>query len=398
MLQTHLKPRVNSRLRIASALCCAAVSLPTAADLGPAAAAAFARSIDLRKEHGLDVASFLTRRPSDEDGAPGEALFGLRAGSELSAATGNALLEYSVAVADGGEGDAVGEADRSLLRLRIDSQWRSMDYAVRLFAVGDGYGSNTPAREHLEALGLPGAGSGAELSVDWQLLDMQVQPRVRRVARDEGSARHIEDVHSLHLSRSLLDDLDLVADFETRRGRRLGSDADSVLDTRAADRAHVALNGAHWRLFWTGIDSDSRRAEAAQDASTYSSEVGLRVDVPGAFNLALAPRYRLDRRTAGADTSELITGHLGLSASLPMLRDLAMKLEYRDRRELGADATGVAAVLKMKRPLTFADRLPQGVVLDASLSWRESDAVGRPLWQDGFGAQVSLEYQRAALR
>jgi hypothetical protein len=49
----------------------------------------------------------------------------------------------------------------------------------------------------------------------------------------------------------------------------------------------------------------------------------------------------------------------------------------------------------MRRPLALAERLPQGVMLDASVSWRESDATGRPLWQDGFGGQIALEYRRS---
>ncbi|MDZ7826118.1 MAG: hypothetical protein U5R48_09050 [Gammaproteobacteria bacterium] len=227
-------------------MCFAASSLPAQAALGPAFAAAsasaFARSVELRKEDSLGLSSFLTRRPAGEAGAPGEALLGVRARSDLAEAPGNALFEYSVAVADGGEGDEISEAERRLLSLRIDSQWRSVDYALRLFSVGDGYGRSAPAREHLGALDLPGAGRGAELSAGWELLDVQLRPRVRRVTRDEGSARRIEDAHSCISAVRLLDDLDLAAHLPGPPGRPLlGQGAETVLDTRVADRAHVAL-------------------------------------------------------------------------------------------------------------------------------------------------------------
>lgn len=396
MLRIKFQRCVSRRLNLLSALCLAASSLPAQGALGPTSDSAFARSVELRKKDSLDLSSFLTRRPAAEAGAPGEALLGVRARSDLAEAPGNALFEYSVAVADGGEGDEISEAERRLLSLRIDSQWRSVDYALRLFSVGDGYGRSAPAREHLGALGLPGAGRGAELSAGWELLDVQLRPRVRRVTRDEGSARRIEDAHSLHLSRALLDDLDLAAHFETRSGRLLGQGAETVLDTRVADRAHVALSGSGWRLFWTELDRDHRPSGAASGESADSTELGLRIDVPGA--LSLAPRYRLDRSSTGTADTELTTGRLAISASLPVVRALDVELEYRDRRELGADASGFAAVLKMRRPLALAERLPQGVMLDASVSWRESDATGRALWQDGFGGQIALEYRRSIPR
>ncbi|MDZ7826117.1 MAG: hypothetical protein U5R48_09045 [Gammaproteobacteria bacterium] len=134
------------------------------------------------------------------------------------------------------------------------------------------------------------------------------------------------------------------------------------------------------------LDRDYRPSGTASGESADSTELGLRVDVPGA--LSLAPRYRLDRSGSRHRRSELTTGRLAISASLPVVRALDVELEYRDRRELGADASGFAAVLKMRRPLALAERLPQGVMLDASVSWRESDATGRALWQDGFGGQI----------
>lgn len=177
---------------------------------------------------------------------------------------------------------------------------------------------------------------------------------------------------------------------------RIAAKAETVLDTRVPDRTHVALSGSGWRLFWTELDRHHRPSGAAGGQSADSTELGMSIDVPGA--LSLAPLYRLDWSSTGPADTELTTGRLAISALLSVVRALDAELEYRDRRELGADASGFAAVLKMRRPLALAEPLPQGVMLDAAVSWRELDATGRALWQDSFGGQIAFEYRRSIPR
>lgn len=367
-----------------------------AIDAAAALPTPFARSIDVRTAGGVDLSSFLDARPAAGDDGDSQALLGLRAGTALPEVHGRALIEYSVAVPDAERADDLAGPDQRLLRLRLDSHWRQLDYALRLFHVGEDYGRSAPARDHLNALGLPGAGRGAELSAAWTLLETKLQPRVRRVEQDEAAGRRLVDTHSLLLRRKLRGELDLVARHESTRRRLLGRDSDRLLDAQAGVRTRFDLRGASWNLFWTEHDHVHRIPGHALPNSRESTEVGLRLDAPR--GVAVEPYYRLDRRRAEDRYTETASGRLGLTASLPVLRRVKMELEYRDRQELDAAARGVAAVLKMRRPLRLAEQLPQGVMLDAALSWRDSDAVGRPLWADGLGVQLSLEYRRAALR
>jgi hypothetical protein len=355
------------------------------------------RSVRVRTEDGLDLSSFLASRPAAGDAdARGEALLGLEARSGLPELPGGATLEYSVAVPEGGDGEAMAEADRRLLRLRLDSQFRDVDCAVRLFSVGDGYARSAPARDHLRAVGLPGAGRGAELSAAWDALDVELRPVVRRLVREEGAARRLEDARSLRVRRALGDELDVAARIETTRARLLGEGDGGVLDDREANRARVELAGTGWRLFWDDATSDRRRTGGGAAESSETTEVGIRLDVPG--GLTLAPRYRENSRSSGAGDARLATGLLGVSASLPFAPDLDLEFEYREREEAGADASGIGAELKLRRAFGLAERLPQGFLMDASVSWRESETLGRPLWDDGLAFRLSLEYRRAALR
>jgi hypothetical protein len=394
---------VNIRYRLLPLL----LSLPGLSALGhgfpePApgvdgASAPVDRTVRVRTDDGLDLSSFLNARPAAGDGAVhGEALLGLAARSALPELPGGATLEYSVAVPAGGDGEAMAEADRRLLRLRLDSRFRDLDYAVRLFSVGDGYARSGPAREHLDAVGLPGAGRGAELSAAWDALAVELRPVVRRLVREEGSARRLEDARSLRVRRALGQELDLAAGIETTRARLLGEGEGGVLDDREASRTHLELAGTGWRLFWNDATSDRREAGGRTAESSESTEVGIRLDVPG--GLTLAPRYRQDSRSSGAGDARLATGLLGVSASLPFVPDLDLEFEYRERDEAGADASGIGAVLKVRRPFGLAERLPQGFLMDASVSWRDSETLGRPLWDDGLAFRLSLEYRRAALR
>ena len=150
------------------------------------------------------------------------------------------------------------------------------------------------------------------------------------------------------------------------------------------------------RLAWSGANSDRRDAAGGLPEASRSTEVGLRVDGPG--SLRIAPRYREDRRRSGGEEVQLVTGRLGLSAALPLVQHLQLELEYRQRQEAGADASGVGAVLKMRQPWLLAEHLPQGFLMDASVSWRQSETVGVPLWDDGLAFSLSLEYRRSVLQ
>jgi hypothetical protein len=330
-----------------------------------------------------------------DDDARGQALLGVRAHSQLPEFAGDAVLEYSVAVPDGGDAVAAADAENRLVRLQVGSRWNDLDYSLNLFSVGDDYARAAATRDHLRSLGLTGAGSGAELSAAWAVQAVELRPRVRRVVRDDGAAQRVEEAGSLQVSRALWDALDVAATFETLRDAPRDGATGGSLEALEANRAHLRVAGSGWQLSWRGASSDRTASGAALVEAIESTEVGLRLDGPG--SLRFVPRYRADTRRAGAVERQILSGSLGVSASLPLLQSLQLELEYQQRQEPGAEASGIGAVVKVRQPLSLSERLPQGFLMDASLSWRQSEALGLPLWDDGLAFSLSLEYRRNGL-
>jgi hypothetical protein len=361
---------------------------------GSRPAEAVDRQVRIDPWAGIGIESFFNARPQDRAGQA-QQLMGVRARSGVPLPDGAAVLEYALAVPDSANATAASGPEHRMFRLRLDSHVRELDYSMRLFDVGEAFASSAPARERLSATGLPAQGQGAEFWAAWSPLEIDLQPRLRRVVRGEGDAQRLEEARSLQVHRALGDALDLSWRIESVTSlleSRGGGD-----DTRATTSAAVELAGAGWQLFWRDGDSDRRMDGAPLLEWSDQREIGARLEL---FDgITLAPRYRQQRwQRREASGERLSTGVLGVSSSLSFIPDFDLELEYREREEPGADAIGLGAVLKVHAPLAFIAELPHAFVMDASLSYRDSDALGRPLWDDGVAFQLSFEYRRAALR
>ncbi len=378
-------------------------SLLIAATLGGASqAAAVSRPVD-----SVDVAELLRsidvtplhRATSSPAGADepvsGPQLLGLQA--SLPAQWARASVEYSL-LAPESASTFQSQRDNSLFRVGLDSQWRSADFGVRYFSVGEAFASESLGGRRLAEVGLGSRGEGAEAWASWTLQGVTLKPRIKQVITPQAGGEQAENQLMLEAERGLWRALRLGYAYESLASE-LDPDDDQSGRRSELDRHRLRLASRDWRLVWTRLQKETSAVGEGNGLEQSSDEVTASFTIWD--RLTVSPTLAREQiyRNASAETvRELRRINLSYGTNWKWVPRVDLRLGHQDVG--GQDAGGAIvdresldAALSFKTFLGLGLYRPEHTSLGVSLGYQQAHAATAVMPEDGVSVKLMFEHR-----
>ncbi len=386
MLQTFIARSLLIAAALGGASQAAAVSRPgDGVDVGE-----LLRNLDVSALHRA------TSPPAGADEpASGPQLLGLEA--SLPAPWARASVEYSLLAPESASAFQ-SQRDNSLFRVGLDSRWRSADFGVRYFSVGEAFASESLGGRRLAEVGLGSRGEGAEAWASWSLQGFTLKPRIKQVITPQAGGEQAENQLMLEAERRLWRGLRLGYAYESLASElEAGGDQSS----RRSDlgRHRLRLASRDWRLIWTRLEKETRAAGEGDGLAQSSDEVTASFEIWD--RLTVSPTLAREEiyPNANAETvRELRRINLSYGTNWRWVPRVDLRLGLQDVG--GQDAGGadvdretLDAAVSFKTFLGLGLYPPEHTSLGVSLGYQQAHAATGVVPEDGVSVKLMFEHR-----